>query len=77
MAWAVRRVTGPARGVAGTGVTIAAAILLAACGSDGDPADTPTPGVTTTIDTVDGTVHVTNSGPPPGMAAHPGHVDRT
>ena len=47
------------------GGTTAAAILLAACGSDGDPVDTPTLGVTTTIDTVDGTVRVTNSGTPP------------
>lgn len=44
---------------------MAAAILLAACGSDSDPADTPTSGVTTSIDTVDGTVRVTNSGTPP------------
>ena len=51
--------------MAATTAAIAAAVLFAACDADRDPADTPAPGVTTVIDTVDGTVRVTNSGTPP------------
>ena len=56
---------GITRAIAGAGSAMAGAVLLAACGSGSDSAGDPTPGVTTTIDTVDGTVRVTNSGTPP------------
>ena len=62
---APRGIDGTARATTGTGATIAAALLLAACGSDSDPAGTPAPGVTTTIDTVGSAVRVTNGGSPP------------
>lgn len=65
MAGAVRVAAGAVPAIAGTGGPITAAILLAACGADSDPAGNPTPGITTTIDTVDGTVRITNSGTPP------------
>lgn len=58
-------IAGITRASAGVGSALAGAVLLAACGADSDSADTPTPGVTTAIDTVDGTVRVTNSGAPP------------
>ena len=54
-----------ARVLTGTGSLIAGGFLLTACGSDSGLADDPALGLTTTIDTVDGTVRVTNSGTPP------------
>ena len=60
-----RAIAGVTRAIPGVGSALAGAVLLAACGSDSDSAGSPAPGVTTTIDTVDGTVRVTNSGSPP------------
>ena len=60
-----RAMAAVARPISGVGSVLTGAVLLAACGADSDSAGTPAPGVTTSIDTVDGTVRVTNSGSPP------------
>ena len=60
-----QRASAAVRAIAAAVPVMAIFTLLAACGSGTDSAGDPTPGVTTTIDTVDGTVRVTNSGTPP------------
>ena len=58
--------TKPARSLAGPFLVILAATMPIACGSDTDsaPGDSAADNLTTTIDTIDGVVHVLNTGIP-------------